>query len=225
MPDVSPLTAVEDLRNVLSLEIPASFVKQELIQESDDQRTAAYRLTWYSRANNEPNGDQLDIGTIIDDAAADLLGRQYDLDFKIGHEDEGKLNTSTVRAQSKTREASMRSADADTAIPLTLYVGQDVFNVAIDGDSFAVLQNGDLIEAGLPSVPYALGRLTVHALHHLPDIEAEAAVDAGHPNDFLAGIAEAIIDAPDVTDEALEHFVTFYEMVTLRDFEAGQGEP
>jgi hypothetical protein len=231
VPKVDPLTAIEDLKNLLSLEIPSSFIKEETIRESDDQRKAAYVLTWYSHANNEAGANTINAAELIEEKAADMIGRQYGLPYETKHRPQSDgLFKSAVRVglkEGKEREAQSRRADADASVPLTLYVGSDVFNVAIDGDDFAILQNGKRIEAGLPSVPFALGRLAVHALAYLPEVEAEAALAASSPNDFLGGIAEAIVEAPDVSDEALAHFATFYEMVTLRDFGAlvGDGEP
>lgn len=229
MPDIAPMTAIEALRNRLTLEIPASYIREETIRESDDQDEASYVLTWYRHADAEEEASTINAAEVIEEAAKHLIGLDYEMPYKIGHRKvaDGVYRTAVIvrmpKGEGEKRESSIRGASIDESVPVTLYLGSDVYNVGIDGAEFALLKNGHLIEAGLPSVSFSLGRLIFHALSELPTIESENAIEASDPTDFLVGIAQAVIDSPDIDEEALAHFVAFYEMVSLQDFDAMTG--
>lgn len=216
---------LQELQDRASLEIPAAFVKEEGIRESEDQRVAKYAIVYYRVANNEPAGDEMDVQPVLERLAQDVFS-DYEVTWDIQHNERSRDTLETIVTVTwpeghDAREASLRRADAPYDVfPLTVYADQDVYNVATDGGQFLVLKNGEPIVTDAPSPAYCLGSLVSILRDQLQEIEATAGVPTSPPNDFLAAMAMSVIDTPELADEAKEHFVKFYELTTLKDWEA-----
>ncbi|KKN21807.1 hypothetical protein LCGC14_0921640 [marine sediment metagenome] len=224
---ISPL---QELQDRVSLEVPTSFLKEEGIREADDQMTALYGIVYYAREDNEPQGDELDVAAVVDRLAEDVLSA-YEVEWTVQHTGEGRsvlgavIKVSWPQGQKPKEAAVQRHAnDAMTVVPLTIYADQDVYNVATDGNDFQVLLNGNVVIDAAPSAAYALGAMVPLLRDALIEIEANNGMEPSPDNDFLAGSAASIIDNPNLTDEAKEHFVKFYELTTLRDWAASTEE-
>ena len=222
----SLLYPLQELQDRISLEVPATFLKDERIQESTDQNLARYSIAYYLTADNEPEGDEADIQSIVERLAENVLNDKEVLwDIKHGGSDRGVYETTvsvTWPEGTQPREAS--AAEPYDALPLTTYADQNVYNIATDGNTFFILKNGKAVVEDAPSPAYALGALIPLLREELLDIETTSGLQNSPPNDFLAGLAMSVIDTPDIDDEAKEHFVKFYELVTLTDFEAQGGD-
>ncbi len=218
---------VQELQDRISLEVPAKFIQAESIRESDDRRTAEYEII-------STPGSRLDVPGIVEKLAHDVMG-PYGIEWDIQHQARGRdasataLTVSLPPAQTAHRAArtgAYRQAnDAQQVVPLTIYADQDVYNVATDGNTFSVLLNGEVVFKEAPSAQYALGAMVPMLRDALTEIEANNGMEPSGNNDFLAGIASALIDTPDYTDEAKAHFVKFYELTTLKDWAAAEDEP
>lgn len=222
----SLLYPVQELQDRVSLEIPAVFVKEEALRESEDQRVAKYAIVYYRTADNDPAGEKMDILPVLERLADDVMS-EYDVVWDIQHNDRSRDTVEAVvtvgwpEGHGTAREASLREADAPYDVfPLTIYCGQDVYNVATDGNQFLVLKNGEPVVDDAPSPAYCLGSLVSILREELDELEATAGVPTSPPNDFLAAMAMSIIDTPNLPDEAKEHFVKFYELTTLKDWDA-----
>ena len=223
---------LQELQDRMSLEVPAAFIKEEGIRESSDQLTAHYGLVYYTHADNDPDGDEMDVQPVLERLAHDVLDA-YEVEWTVTNDDRGRNTLSTLITvmwpeelqEDPPTDAGLRVAnDAVDVVPLTIYADQDVYNVATDGNDFQVLLNGKKVIEAAPSAAYALGAMVPLLRDALVDIEVNNGMEPSAPNDFLAGIAMAIVDTPDMTDEAKEHFVKFYELTTLKDWEPAAGE-
>lgn len=213
---------LQELQDRVSLEIPAAYIKEESIRESTDQQSAKYGISYYETADNEPDGDEMDVTPVLERLAEDVMSG-YEVDWDIQHDDRSRSTiTTTVSVfwPEQPREAAFRQAgDELDVVPLTVYADQNVINIATDGNTFQVLLNGEKVVDDAPSAQYALGQLVPIMREQLEEIETTQG-SASSPNDFLAGMALTLIDSPTIPDEAKEHFVKFYETTTLKDFEA-----
>jgi len=224
----SLLYPLQELQDRISLELPAAFLKAEQIQEATDQKSARYAITYYLTADNEPGGDEVDVQGILERLATDVLDKK-EVVWDIRHDegDSGEYNTVVAVTWPEGGPPTEREASATEpydALPLTTYADQNVYNIATDGNTFFILKNGKAVVEDAPSPAYALGALVPLLRAELVDIETTSGLQSSPPNDFLAGLAMTIIDTPEITDEAKEHFVKFYELTTLTDFEAQDGE-
>ena len=213
---------LQELRDRLNLEITAPFVKEEEIQEAGDQQSARYTLAVYTTVRGSGQGEKKDFEPIVTRIAQDVFGN-YDVEWEM-HPVQRSRNTQefAITIFPAVRQARFRGAASPyNVIPLTVYVDEDVYNLATDGRAFVVLKNGEvLLEA--PSPAYALGALCALAPQALDGLQQTQDLAKSPPHDFLAGLATAVLDWPGIPDEAKEHFVRFYELTTLRDFEAQQ---
>lgn len=220
----SLLYPLQELQDRISLELPAAFLKAERIQEAADQKSAKYSITYYLTPNNEPDGDVVDVQGILERLAADVLDeKEVVWDIRHSENKQGAHDTVVVVGWPKGSQPAERNASATEpydALPLTTYADQNVYNIATDGNTFFILKNGKAVVKDAPSPAYALGALVPLLRAELMDIETTSGLQNSPPNDFLAGLAMTIIDRPDMTDEAKEHFVKFYELTTLTDFAA-----
>lgn len=223
----SLLYPLQELQDRVSLEVPATYIKEEGIRESADQQVAKYTIIYYLTEDDEPDGDELNIKSIIDRLARDVLDT-YPIEWEAQHTNRNRNTYQTVvtlRWPNEKRQASVRRhADEElmTVLPITTYVGDDVYNLTTDGQSFFILKNGDaVVEA--PSPAYAVGSLLSILRAILPDLEFAQNLPKSPPHDFLAGAAMGIVDSPELSDAAKEHFVKFYEMVTLKDGDVALG--
>lgn len=224
---------LQELQDRVSLEVPAAFIKEEGIRESGDQQMARYGLMHYTRADNDPDGDEMDVQAIVERLAHEVLD-DYEIVWEVTQDERGRNTLYTVitvtwpeepQEEPFFAEAGYHTAnDALDIVPLTVYADQDVYNVATDGNDFQVLLNGKKVLDDAPSAAYALGCLVPLLRDALTEIEINSGMEPSGANDFLAGIAVAFIDTPDLTDEAKEHFVKFFELTTLKDWEAATEE-
>jgi len=122
-----------------------------------------------------------------------------------------------ITAEPKTDDIP-RSTDQVRPIPITFYVGDDVISLAMDGDTFAILKNGDILETDFPSPGFALGAMVKYVAESMISLENDGSIPSSPNSDLVAGMAELLVDLPDVSKEAKNHFIKFYEMVTLKDF-------
>lgn len=214
---------LQELQDRVSLEVPAAFVKEESIREATDQNVAKYSIVYYDTANNEPDGDELDVEPIVDRLAKDVM-ETYAVDYDVDHVGRSRNSHETVVTVrwDDQRKAQFRKADVGptAALPVTIYVGQDVYNLTTDGQTYAILKNGEPVVQAAPSPAYALGAMLGVLQAALPDVETSESMPPSPPTDFLAGLAMHIVETPGISDEAKEHFVQFFELVTLHDFEA-----
>lgn len=211
---------LQELQDRVSLEVPAAFVKEESIRESDDQHIATYAITYYGTEDNDPQGESMDVKKVVAQLAKDVMRQYPEIHYETENNERARNTTTTsVIVTWSDRQASYRRADAPLkALPLTIYAQEDVYNIASAGGTFSILKNGEAIEDDLPSPAFALGVLINYLQDDLTKIEAAAGLEASPPTDFLAGIATNIVNTPDLPDEAKEHFVDFYELVTLKEF-------
>jgi len=223
----SLLFPLQELQDRVSLESPGKFrPKEEGFRESADQQVAHYSIVYYRTIDGEPGSSEVNAEPILERLAEDVFS-EYDVDWDIQHSDRSRDTRETVVTvtwlEGSPREAALRVADAPYDVfPLTIYADQDVYNVATDGNQFLVLKNGEPVVNDAPSPAYALGSLVSILREELDTIEATSGVPNSPPNDFLAAMAMSVVDTPDLPDEAKEHFVKFYELVTLKDFEAAR---
>jgi len=231
---VYPLQEIQDRA---SLEIPTEYFREESISESSDQQIAHYRLTYYVRADNDPSGETIDVRAKFDQIVPDVMrNNDYaDMVWEITEDERGRnergITVTVTWEEDQPQEeplftgAYRQANDAMSVVPLTVYADQDVYNVATDGNTFQVLHNGKPVVEDAPSAAYALGAMVPLLRDALQQIEHTNGMEPSGSNDFLAGIAMAIVDSPEITDEAKEHFVTFYELTTLRDWDAVTEDP
>lgn len=222
---------LQELQDRVSLEIPTAFLKEEGIREATDQLTAKYAVVYYTTADNEPDGDEMDVRAVLERLAKDVMS-SYEIVWDIQHDERSRSTQGTTVSVSwpevppeGPREAMFRRAnDAMDVVPLTIYADQNVYNITTDGNTFQILRNGQPAVQDAPSAQYALGALIPLLREELTEIENTNGMEPSPVNDFLAGLALSIIDTPEIPDEAKEHFVKFYELVTLRDFGAATEE-
>lgn len=218
----SLLSPLQELQDRISLEIPPSFTHEESLSEATDQSNAHYSIIYYLTENNDPDGERMDVKGAVRRLAEDVLTEYEEVEWDIHHDKRSRDThrlTVTVHWAEEPTTAAAEAEDGYDVFPLTTYAGQDVYNIATDGNSFVVLSNGHpVVEA--PSAQYALGALVSLLRGRLTEMEAEAGFAASPPTDFLAATALSIIDDPGLSDEAKEYFVQFYELATLKDFAA-----
>ena len=215
---------LQELQDRISLEVPAAFIQEESIRESTDQHIAYYSLLYYLKEDNKPDGKTFNVKKVVDRLAKEVLSEK-DVMYQITHDEQGRNTREFVvkvtYPEDRPKTASLRFASKWSPLPFTTYVGEDVYNLATDGASFAVLKNGNVVAENLPSPAYALGAAMDPLQKALFDIE-ELEGYSSPPNDFIAGSAQSILENNDVPEGAKEHFVKFYELVTLKDFAASE---
>lgn len=221
---------LQELQDRLSLEIPASFIREESIRESADQQKAVYSLVHYlteDNASDSENPATLNVEPIIKATAHDVLDAYENIEWDIFTDDLSRDTKDTVVSVYWAEETLDRTATTEQVegvpydlIPLTTYAADHVYNVATDGNTYVILLDGKIIVEDLPSPAYALGQLITYLQDELAEIENTEGIEPSDPADFLAGAAQAVVDMPDLSDDAKEHFVRFYELTTLRDWDA-----
>lgn len=216
---------IQELQDRISLEIPASYVQEENVEALPDEVAAELQLTWYRRENNAPDGAELDGVTILNQLAEDVLETKG-LVYDVRHERRGRNEfVSTVRVElppdyhgaAVNDEPVPQVQPQSDQVPLVVYCGEDVLGVEFDGSTFAVTRNGELAVDDLASPAEAFGAMLRFCLPALQDL-ALSQDGATALQDYLAGSAATLIDSADVSPEAQEAFVVFYELLTLREF-------
>lgn len=216
---------LQELQDRVSLEVPAGFMQEESIREAGDQQSARYGLIYYLREDNEPDGRRLDIQSIVKRLAEDVLSA-YDVVWTISNDGRGR-NTQRIDVtvtwppkEEQEDEFFVGAATNDLldVVPLTVYADNDVINIATDGNTFQVLVNGQRVLEDAPSAAFALGALVPLLRDALADIEFIGGIEPSAEHDFLEGIAPVLLDDPNIPDEAREHFITFLELTTLKDW-------
>lgn len=221
---------LQELQDRLSLEVPASFIRGESIRESADQQKAVYSMVHYLTENNAPDSEDpatLDVEPIIKALAHDVFDAYENIDWDIYTDELSRDAKDTMVSVYWAEETENRTATTEQVegvpydvIPLTTYAADHVYNVATDGNSYVILRDGKVLVDDLPSPAYALGQLITFLQDELAEIENTEGIEPSDPADFLAGAAQAVVDMPDLSDDAKEHFVRFYELTTLRDWDA-----
>lgn len=223
---------LQELQDRLSLEVPASFIREESIRESADQRKATYSMVHYLTEDNAPDSENpatLDVEPIVDALAEDVLGKYENIEWDMYTEELSRSTRDTVVSvywsdQERTADTEQIGGVPYDVIPLTIYAGDRVYNLATDGNTYVILKDGQVLVEDLPSPAYALGQLVPHLRSELAEIENSEGIEPSSNNDFLAGIATTVVDMPDMPEDAKEHFVQFYELTTLKDWDAAQDE-
>jgi hypothetical protein len=224
---------LQELQDRLSLEVPASFIREESIRESADQQKATYSMMHYLTEDNAPDDENpatLDVEPIVEALAEDVLGKYENITWDMYTDELSRSTRDTVVSvywtDNDTRTAATEQIDGVPydVVPLTIYAGDRVYNLATDGNSYVILKDGQVLVEDLPSPAFALGQLVPHLREELAKIENTEGIEPSSEDDFLAGVASTVVDMPDVSDEAKEHFVQFYELTTLKDWDATQDE-
>lgn len=218
---------LQDLQARVGLSVPAEYVDKEVINEAPDGASAYYSLTYYRRAGNDPKGKILNIEPILNQLVGDALA-EYNVTWDVTSTPQGRNATTTTvtiqRGGESKKEATHVASVPYDVVPFTVYVDQDVYNLATDGNTFVLLKNGDVLVDDLPSPQYAFGTLVSYLREALDEVERTEGVESP-TNDFIAGLAMTLVDTPEISDEAKEHFIQFYELTMRQDFEAaGEGQ-
>jgi hypothetical protein len=216
-PISSLVLPLRELRDRISLEVPDTFIQEESIRESADQQTASLLIVWYEREDNRPDGEFLDVKSIIDRLVEDVLSDKP-IDYE-RTEDEKKQNVTQTLIklywdETKTAAVPPEFPEAELFVDF----GENEYEIVDDGDSFTVLRNGEVSDDKQPSIAYALGTLTGRALDDLAEAGKADAYDQVD-QDFLLAVSQFLIDSPIVPDDDVRDlFVEFVELVTNREF-------
>lgn len=213
---------LEELQDRISLEVPASYIKEESIRESADQNQARLQVVWYRTEDNKPDGQEMNVAAKIEPLVKDVMENKpvtYDI-MTEGRSRNTFMTMVTLTWPSK--EARVAAATTAADIPFTFYVGENVFSFETDGNTYSLLKNGEVLVDDLPSLSFALGV----AVDPLKEELGELVDEPGEERviDFLSGAASTIIDSEVIPEAAKEAFVTFFELTTNKDLEAVVGE-
>lgn len=218
--DISSLVEpLRELRDRISLEVPDTFIQEESIRESADQQTATLLIVWYEREDNEPEGEFLDVKSVIDRLVDEVLSdKPVAVDIT---DDEKKLGVTQTMV--KVYWDEKRTAAVPPEFPeaeLFVDFNGNEYEIIDDGDSFSVLRNGEVSEDKQPSIAFALGTIAGLVLQdsaEANEADQEAFVQAD--SDFLLSVSQFLATSPMVAnDDVRDLLVEFVELVTNREF-------
>ena len=215
---VEPL---RELRDRISLEVPDTFIQEESIRESADQQTASLMIVWYEKEDNKPEGEFLDVKSIIDRLTEEVLSDKS-VEYETT-EDEKKQNVTQTLIKVYLDESRAAASPPEfPEVELFIDFGENEYEVIDDGDSFSVLRNGEVADDKQPSVAYALGTLAGHVLQDAAEAnEADSETFVQADQDFLLAVSAFLANSPMIPDDDVRSLlIEFVELATNREFPA-----
>jgi hypothetical protein len=211
---------LEELQDRISLEVPASYIKEESIRESSDQQQARLQIIWYTTEDNDPEGQQLNVAKKITPIVEDVMANKP-VNYDIMSESRSRNTYMTMVTLTWADDKVARTAaEVTTAneVPLTFYANENVYSFLLDGTTVSLLKNGGVLADGFDSLAQAFGAATAPLVDEIATISNVPGEDV--LIDSLFGAAEYVVDSDALSDKAKESFVDFFELATNKDFDA-----